>query len=167
MTFRALVACVGNVFLGDDGFGVEVARRLSDEDIPVWVRVSDYGIRGMHLAHDLANSEYDLTVMVDAVDTNDPPGTVSVIEMDTSGPPDATLLDGHGMQPDVVLRLVNLLGGNPGRVVLVGCQPAVLDEPMGLSPAVADAVGPAADAVMALLGEQREELTCAWASPEK
>jgi hydrogenase maturation protease len=167
MTFQALIAGVGNVFLGDDGFGVEVVRRLSEKDLPDWVRLRDYGIRGMHLAHDLANSAYDLTVMVDAMATQDPPGTVAVIELDTSGPPDATLLDGHGMQPDVVLGLVSLLGGSPGRVVLVGCRPAVLDECMGLSPVVAGAVGPAVDAVMALISEQREELTCAWASPEK
>jgi hydrogenase maturation protease len=164
---KALVAGVGNIFLGDDAFGVEVVRRLSEKDLPDGVRVADYGIRGMHLAHDLANEEYDLTIMVDAVAMQDPPGTVAVIELDTSGPPDAGLLDGHGMQPDVVLGLVRLLGGRPGRVVLVGCQPAVLDECMGLSPAVAEAVGPAVNAVMTLISEQRKELTCAWASPEK
>lgn len=164
---KALVAGVGNIFLGDDGFGVEVVHRLSEKELPEDVRVADYGIRGMHLAHDLANAEYDLTIMVDAVAMQDPPGTVAVIELDTSGPPDAGLLDGHGMQPDVVLGLVSLLGGQPGRVVLVGCQPAVLDECMGLSPAVAEAVGPAVNAVLTLISEQRKELTCASASPEK
>lgn len=164
---KILVAGVGNVFLGDDGFGVEVVRHLSEKDVPGGVRVTDYGIRGMHLAHDLANNEYDLTIIVDAVSMHDPPGTVSVIELDTTGPPEAGLLDGHGMQPDAVIRLVGLLGGRPGRVLLVGCVPESLDEHIGLSPAVAAAVAPAAGTVLTLVAGRGKELTCAWASPER
>ncbi|GAB3874376.1 hydrogenase maturation protease [Kibdelosporangium lantanae] len=159
-----LVAGVGNVFLGDDGFGVEVVRRLAESDVPTGVRVADYGIRGMHLAHDLANDQYDLTIMVDAVDTDDPPGTVTVVELDPSTAPQAELLDAHGMQPDVVLGLVRLLGGTPKRVLLVGCRPASVAERIGLSPVVSHAVDVAAGEVVALV---REELSCAWASPGK
>src|SRR4051812_30903529 len=159
-----LVAGVGNVFLGDDGFGVEVAKRLADTTVPRGVRVADYGIRGMHLAHDLANDQYDLTIIVDAVDTDDPPGTVTVVELDPATVPQAELLNAHGMQPDVVLGLVRLLGGVPKKVLLVGCRPALVDHHFGLSPVVSHAVDVAVREVVALV---REELSCAWASPGK
>jgi hydrogenase maturation protease len=176
---KVLVAGIGNVFLGDDGFGVEVVRRLSAEhaaEVPPWVRVVDYGIRGMHLAYDLAGAGYDVTIMVDATARGDAPGTVYVVELDRPPhrpPASPPVLDAHGMQPDVVLNLVAMLGEDPGRVLLVGCEPAVLDQRMGLSPAVERAVGPAARAVLdliAALGSKpgaRKEPPCAWASPAK
>jgi hydrogenase maturation protease len=157
---RVLVAGVGNVFLGDDGFGVEVARRLASAGLPPWVRVADYGIRGMHLAYDLAGGGHELTILVDATSRDDVPGTVYVIELDTSAPPPvvaetdfgpARFLDAHGMQPDVVLNLVRLLGGNPGKVLLVGCEPATLEQGMGLSPVVAGAVDSAVSVVTTLV----------------
>ncbi|HET9138641.1 hydrogenase maturation protease [Actinophytocola sp.] len=167
-----LVAGVGNVFLGDDGFGVEVARRLSEVDIPEWARVVDYGIRGMHLAYDLAGGGYELTILVDATSRGEPPGTVYVIELDTAAGADvAPILDAHGMQPDVVLRLVATLGEDPGRVLLVGCEPDRLDQHMGLSPAVERAVPAAISTVLDLLAEHgrgaREETPCASAFPGK
>ena len=79
MTGRVLVAGVGNIFLGDDGFGVEVARRLIDDPVTAGVKVADFGIRGVHLAYELLDG-YDTLVLVDAVSRGDPPGTVSVIE---------------------------------------------------------------------------------------
>jgi hydrogenase maturation protease len=166
-----LVAGVGNIFLGDDGFGVEVARRLSEVELP-GVRVVDYGIRGMHLAYDLAGARPDLTIIVDATTQGDPPGTVHVIDLALpSTVDDAALLDAHGMQPDVVLGLVRLLGADPGRVLLVGCEPADASERMGLSPAVANAVGTAVHVVTNLIAKypfaSDEELTCALASPGK
>ena len=81
MTGRTLIACLGNIFLGDDGFGVEVARRLASCDLPEGARVTDYGIRGMHLAYDLAEG-FDTTILVDAVQRGGEPGTVYVIEPD-------------------------------------------------------------------------------------
>ena len=93
MTSRMLVAGVGNIFLGDDGFGVEVARRLATEDLPEWVRVADYGISGMHLAYDLANG-YETTILIDATARGDDPGTVYVIELDHSQPPGVALRPG-------------------------------------------------------------------------
>ncbi|WP_181777771.1 hydrogenase maturation protease [Amycolatopsis pittospori] len=177
MTRRVLVAGVGNIFLGDDGFGVEVVRRLSTQDFPDGVRVADYGIRGLHLAYDLAGGGYGLTVLVDATMRGDPPGTVYVVELDLpDGPPQVTgeALDAHGMQPDVVLNLVALLGGDPGRVLLVGCEPAVLAQRMGLSPAVEAAVGTAAGVVADLVEEYTDPETgrkqvppCVLAFPEK
>src|SRR5215470_14729130 len=133
---KVLVAGIGNVFLGDDGFGVEVVRRLSAEhaaEIPPWVRVVDYGIRGMHLAYDLAGAGYDLTIMIDATARGDAPGTVYVVALDRPSalPP---VLDAHGMHPDVVPNLVAMLGENPGPILLVGCEPATLDQRMSLSP---------------------------------
>lgn len=167
MSARVLVAGVGNVFLGDDGFGVEVVRRLASVDLPNWVRVADYGIRGMHLAYDIAGGDHELTIMVDATHRDEPPGTVYVIELDTSPdavptPTDGTevaaqFMDAHGMQPDVVLNLIHLLGADPGRVLLVGCEPAVLDHDMSLSPAVAAAVNVAVNAVVDLIDEFEHE----------
>lgn len=150
---RVLVAGVGNVFLGDDGFGVEVVRRIAAQDLPGWVRVVDYGIRGMHLAYDIAGGGYDVTVLVDATSRGDAPGTVYVVELDQATGADSALLDAHGMQPDVVLGLVALLGGDPGRVLLVGCEPAALDEEMRLSPAVERAVDTGVGAVLGIVGD--------------
>jgi hydrogenase maturation protease len=79
MTGRTLVACLGNIFLSDDGFGVEVARRFAGQQLPEGVRVTDYGIRGMHLAYDLAEG-FDTTILVDAMQRGDEPGTVYVVE---------------------------------------------------------------------------------------
>jgi hydrogenase maturation protease len=167
-----LVAGVGNIFLGDDAFGVEVAKRLSEMDLPNHVRVVDYGIRGMHLAYDLAGTTPELTIIVDATTQGDPPGTVNVIDLAIpSTMNDQTLLDAHGMQPDVVLGLVQLLGATPGRVLLVGCEPQDLTERMALSPAVEQAVDTAVEVVTKLITKypftSDKELTCALASLAK
>jgi hydrogenase maturation protease len=168
-----LVAGVGNIFLGDDAFGVEVAKRLSEMvDLPNHVRVVDYGIRGMHLAYDLAGITPELTIIVDATTQGDPPGTVHVIDLAIPSTMDnQTLLDAHGMQPDVVLGLVRLLGADPGRVLLVGCEPEYLAERMALSPAVEQAVDTAVEVVTKLITKypftSDEELTCALASLAK
>jgi hydrogenase maturation protease len=158
MTSRMLVAGVGNIFLGDDGFGVEVARRLAAEDLPEWVRVADYGISGLHLAYDLANG-YETTILLDATSRGDDPGTVYVIELDhaalagaTAGPAGrGQLFDAHGMQPDVVFGVLDMLGANAGRVLLVGCEPAGVDYGIGLSPPVTAAVGEAVRVVKDLI----------------
>lgn len=166
MTSRMLVAGVGNIFLGDDGFGVEVARRLATEDLPGWVRVADYGISGLHLAYDLADG-YETTILVDATSRGDDPGTVYVIELDHSqlpgvaadSPGAGQLFDAHGMQPDVLFGVLGMLGAEAGRVLLVGCEPASVDYGIGLSPPVTAAVGEAVrvvkDLVAAAGGDQR------------
>lgn len=165
---KVLVAGVGNIFLGDDGFGVEVVRRLRDVELPAHTRVADYGIRGMHLAHDLAGADHELTIMVDATQRGDPPGTVHVIELASASVLETLLIDAHGMQPDVVLAMVRVLGGDPGRVLLVGCEALDLRHGMSLSPPVEHAVDTAVAVVRDLVTSypyaSDEELSCALAS---
>ncbi|MFD2357070.1 hydrogenase maturation protease [Nonomuraea ferruginea] len=152
---RVLVAGIGNVFLGDDGFGVEVVRRMDPAALPGSVVVADYGIRGVHLAYELLGGTYDTLIMVDAVEVEGPPGTVAVLEIDDEPAPDAPPpVDGHGMHPQAVLDLLRKLGGGVGRVLLVGCRPQVIDEVMGLSEPVAAAVDGAVAAVTALARDE-------------
>lgn len=140
---RLLVAGIGNIFLRDDGFGVEVAHALERVSLPNWVQIADYGIRGMHLAYDLLGG-YDTTILIDALPRGEAPGTVYLLEPDeVSDLPVNPAVDAHGMQPDAVFRLLKLLGGDAGRVLVVGCEPASVDEGIGLSPPVAGAVGEA------------------------
>ncbi len=157
---RVLVAGIGNVFLGDDGFGVEVANRLQARKIPPLVDVVDYGIRGVHLAYELLDGRHDTLVLVDAMPLDESPGTVVVLQVDpdTAGEADdppglrAPAIDGHGMSPDAVLSLLRTLGGSVRQVFVVGCRPQSVDPRMGLSEPVRSAVGPAADAVLELVG---------------
>jgi hydrogenase maturation protease len=137
---RVLVAGIGNVFFGDDGFGVEVARRLAAEPLPDGVEVLDVGIRGLHLAYRLLDG-YDLVVAVDAVSRGGAPGTVYVLEPELDSEPVRT--DAHAVNLRSVVAMARTLGGRPGRVLLVGCEPAELDEGMGLSAVVATAIEPA------------------------
>ena len=155
-----LVAGVGNVFLGDDGFGVEVARRLDGRSLPDGVVVADYGIRGVHLAYDLLDGEYRTLILVDAVPIDEPPGTVVVLEVDPGATEDglpAAVPDAHGMDPSTVLNLVRTLGAaGPGyleRIYVVGVRPACLDAVMGLSKPVQKAVDQAVSTVLGLLAE--------------
>lgn len=159
MPRRTLVACLGNIFLSDDGFGVEVARRLAREDLPDGTRVTDYGIRGMHLAYDLAEG-WDATILVDAAQRGGKPGTVYVIEPERQPPTDggaspglteSMLFDPHGMQPDAMLGMTGMLGAEAGRVLVVGCEPASVAEGIGLSAPVAAAVDEAARVVLYLV----------------
>jgi hydrogenase maturation protease len=156
---HTLVAGIGNLFLTDDAFGIEVSRRLSARVLPDGVRVEDFGIRGIHLAYELLDG-YDTLVLIDAVPMGEPPGTLAVIEPATpadgrQGPDGAALpaVDAHTMSPDVVLATLARLGGSVGRILIVGCQPAVLDEGMGLSPAVEGAVDGAVALCLQLLSD--------------
>jgi hydrogenase maturation protease len=117
---RILVAGIGNVFLGDDGFGPAVAGRLAASALPAGVEVEDFGIRGMDLAYALG--DHDVAILVDAVPRGGTPGTVYLIEPELD--PDAAAVDTHGMSPVKVLALARHLGGELPRVLLVGCEPA-------------------------------------------
>jgi hydrogenase maturation protease len=151
MTGRVLVAGVGNIFLGDDGFGVEVAQRLQGAGLPEGVRVADFGIRGVHLAYELLDG-YQTAILVDATPRGGEPGTVYVIEPEPpEGASGHTLLDAHGMEPDAVLSMLQVLGGSDARVLIVGCEPADVSERIGLSPQVADAVDEAVAVVRELV----------------
>ncbi|GAQ60611.1 hydrogenase maturation protease [Streptomyces scabiei] len=144
---RTMVAGIGNIFLGDDGFGVETVRRLAALGLPAHVETVDIGVRGVHLAYQLLDG-YDTLVLVDATARGEAPGTLYVIEHEAAGPgpePPAPALDGHRMTPDTVLALLATLcagtgGDPPRRVLVVGCEPASLEEGIGLSAPVSDAV---------------------------
>ncbi|MCO5973000.1 hydrogenase maturation protease [Actinoallomurus soli] len=152
---RVLVAGIGNIFLGDDGFGIEVVRRVDASALPSTVDVADYGIRGVHLAYDLLDGRHETLIMVDAVPLDGPPGTLAVLEVDPEQEPTAPpALDGHGMTPQAVLALLRGLGGRIDRVLVVGCRPAVLDERMDLSEPVRAAVDDAVSLVTTLAREE-------------
>jgi hydrogenase maturation protease len=155
MSRGVLVAGIGNIFQTDDAFGVEVAARLAQRTLPAGVRVEDFGIRGVHLAYELLEG-YDALIIIDAVPMGDAPGTLAVIEpeVDTTGAVlDASIpaVDAHTMSPDVVLATLARLGGSVGCIRIVGCQPANLQEGMGLTPAVAEAVDGAVDLCLEIL----------------
>jgi hydrogenase maturation protease len=163
-----LVAGIGNVFLGDDGFGVEVVRRLGGRPLPPGVRVADFGIRGLHLAYDLLDGGYERVILVDATPRGGEPGTVYVIEPDPSelGAGGSGMADAHAMNPQAVFALLRSLGGTPGNVLVVGCEPQSLEEEMGLSPVVDAAVDEAVDVVVGLLaGRAGEAGTAASVEP--
>jgi hydrogenase maturation protease len=153
---RTLVAGVGNIFLSDDGFGVEVARRLADRPLPAGVEVADVGIRSVHLAFDLLDG-CDLLVLADAATRGEAPGTVTVVELDPDGArpdeaaPAAPLLDPHDLGPDALLGLLGSLGARIGRIVGVLCEPERTVPGIGLSPPVAAAVRPAAEMIERLV----------------
>ena len=160
MTARVLVAGIGNIFLGDDGFGAEVARRLATASLPEWVQVADYGTSGMHLMYDLADG-FDTVILIDAAPRGGEPGAVYLLELDpaeqraTQGDAEPAALnpffDAHGMQPDVVLGMLGVLGGQTHRILVVGCEPASTDYGIGLSEPVAAAVDTAVTMVTDLV----------------
>jgi hydrogenase maturation protease len=152
-----LVAGLGNIFLSDDGFGVEVARRLAGVDLGHDVKVTDFGIRGLHLAYELLDG-YEMVILVDASPRGDEPGTLYVIEPDPAPEPDPDEippLDAHGMDPGAVLAILGVLGGKVDRILVVGCEPALADEGMSLSPPVEAAVDQAVILVQDLINEHR------------
>ena len=121
---RILIAGIGNVFLGDDGFGVEVVKRLAGRELPEGVEVKDFGIRGMDLAYALQDG-YELVVFVDATPRGGEPGTVYLIEPEVEDDGEVTL-DTHGMDPVKVIKLSRALGARPTRTLVVGCEPRVV-----------------------------------------
>jgi len=174
MTPRILVAGVGNVFLTDDGFGPEAARRLAVESLPAGVSVVDYGIRGMHLAYDLL-AGYDTLILLDALPRGGAAGDVTVLEVGEEDLPGARAGDGasapigggadqaparpvafdaHGMDPAAVLASLGALGGRLPRTFVVGCEPGDVGEGIGLTPQVAAAMDRALSAIRVLVGAQ-------------
>ena len=146
---RVLIAGIGNIFLGDDGFGVEVARRLASCEMPADVRVVDFGIRGLDLVYALQDG-YETTILIDAFPQGNAPGTVSVVEPDLNDlqatPQQGRLVEPHGMNPMNVLRTAKAMQARLDHILLVGCEPAYLggdDGYMGLSEPVEAAVNDA------------------------
>lgn len=158
MKDQVLIAGVGNIFLGDDAFGVEVARVMATRPLPQGVAVRDFGIRSFDLAYALLD-HWSAVILVDAVSRNHAPGTLFVIEPDLSELAEAgetATFDAHSMNPVTVLRLAQTLGEIQPKVFVVGCEPADLggDEGrMGLSPPVEAAIEEAAAMVQTLAKE--------------
>lgn len=150
---RIFVVGVGNIFLGDDAFGVEVATRMRRRPLPEGVRVDEYGIRGVHLAYELLEGAYDLVVLVDTLDLGDAPGTITVFEPELGDSADVAP-DAHDLEPAAVMGLLAGLGGSVDRLLVVGCQPSTMDEQMGLSPPVEAAVDEAIRTIEELVQEQ-------------
>ena len=151
---KVLVAGVGNLFLGDDAFGVEVVQQILRSKEPIDARVMDTGIRGVHLAYELLEG-YDALILVDAMAHGESPGTVSIFErgwQDEAADRDVRVAgDAHDLDPESVFVLLARLGGRVERIFTVGCEPADTSEQIGLSAPVAAAVAPAASAVRSLV----------------
>lgn len=149
-TSRILVAGIGNIFLGDDGFGSEVIRHVPQELADPRVQVVDYGIRGMHLAYDLLDGCAAL-VLVDAVPNQGEPGALHVFEADHESLSATARLDAHAMDPGAVFASLNALGGTPPPTVVIGCEVESIEEGIGLSDTVANTVPEAVRAVQSVV----------------
>jgi hydrogenase maturation protease len=151
---RILVAGVGNIFLGDDAFGVEVAQRLAQRALPQGVRVVDFGIRGLDLAYALLDG-YEAVILVDAAPRGGVPGTLYVLEPElhhAAVPPDtAPVVETHNMDLAKVVRLALALGGPIPRLVLVGCEPQNRDSVEEMSAGLSDAVHAVVDEAVRLV----------------
>jgi hydrogenase maturation protease len=164
MSKRILVAGIGNIFLGDDGFGVEVVRRLAGRELPEGVEVVDFGIRGLDLAYALQR-DYDLVVFVDATPRGREPGTVYLLEPESEDDGEV-VLDTHGMDPVRVIKFARTLGPTPARTFVVGCEPQTIisgedyeEMLMELSEPVRAAVDEAADLVASLVQRINKEVS--------
>jgi hydrogenase maturation protease len=152
-----LVAGVGNAWLRDDGFGGEVVRRLEQRELPAGVTVMDAGTGGLDLAYEVMRG-YDALILVDISRQGEPPGTLYVMEAEADEVDgkieDGQVLDPHGMDPQTVLRFVKYVGGWPGRVFVVACEPEVVEDVgFGLSEAVRGSLARAADVVLDTIAE--------------
>ncbi len=157
MASRILVAGIGNIFLGDDGFGPEVLRHVPQHLADVQgVRLTDYGIRGMHLAYDLLDG-WDALVLVDAIPNRGSPGSVHVFEAEHTSLQDSAAIDAHGMDPAAVFASLRALGGEDPRTIVVGCEVADVGDGIGLSAAVESAVPGAVAAVESAVAMLRTE----------
>ena len=158
---RVLIAGIGNIFNGDDGFGVAVAAALAGMEMPENVRVVDYGIRGIDLAFALMD-DYDVAILVDAVSRGGAPGTVYTIEPDVDEIEGGGAFEGgHGLDPVKVLAMAKSMGARFGRILVVGCEPASLGDDsgfIGLSPPVAAAVEPAAQMIREMVQSRKVEV---------
>ncbi len=150
-----LVAGIGNIFLGDDAFGCEVVKQLLGRPLPAGVTIKDFGIRSYDLAYAMMDGP-DVTIFIDATPRGQPPGTIYLIEPEINHLDSASdeVVNAHSMNPIRVLQLIRSLGGQPGRLYLVGCEPAVLerdDGSMGLSEPVQAAIPGAIEMIESLI----------------
>jgi hydrogenase maturation protease len=158
---KILVAGIGNIFLGDDAFGSEVARQLMDERLPPEVRVMDLGIRTYDLAYAVMDG-YDVTILVDLTAQGQVPGTVYLLEPDLNqlDQLDTNLADAHSMDPARALQMVRRFGSTPGKLYLIGCEPAILeveDGQIGMSDTVQASVPHAIKMIKTLVSDLLQE----------
>lgn len=154
---KILVAGIGNAWMGDDGFGAEVVKRLAAEQVPRGVAVMDFGTGGLNLAYEVMRG-YDALLILDISEQGGTPGTLYVIEADEGavqgGIEDGDTLNPHGMDPKTVLRFVKSIGAWPGKVVVIACEPHTVAEiGFQLSESVAGAVEPAVELVLQTIAE--------------
>lgn len=157
-----LVAGVGQVLRGDDGFGVEVVRRLVALDLGENVRIIETGTGGINLVTALYDPT-DVLIVLDAVDHGRAPGTVMVIEPEVANVEDMPdlerwdfLSDMHYTKPESAFMLAKALGVLPERFLIVGCQPLETETlEVGLTPPVQGAVEVAVTEVQRILDELR------------
>jgi hydrogenase maturation protease len=158
---RILVGGIGNTWLGDDGFGSEVVKRLESRELPDGTVVFDFGTGGLDLAYEVMRG-YDALVLVDVSRQGGDPGTLYVMEAleaeVEAGIEDGQVLNPHAMDPQTVLRFVKTLGAWPGKVLVVACEPAEVGEmKIGLSEEVERAVDGAADLVAQTIDELQSD----------
>jgi hydrogenase maturation protease len=154
---RILIAGIGNIFLGDDGFGCEVAHRLTVRGVPDGVTVADFGVRSYDLAFALTDN-FDAVILVDAVGRGSSPGTLYLIEprVEDPGRPENESLEAHTMDPVAVIHMARCLGNVCGKLFLVGCEAAVCgndENQMGLSAVVREVLPEAVAMIDSLVGD--------------
>jgi hydrogenase maturation protease len=158
---QILVAGIGNTWMRDDGFGSEVVKRLGGRELPAGVTVLDFGTGGLDLAYEVMRG-YDALMLVDVSRQGGEPGTLYVMEADeadvSAGIEDGAMVDPHGMDPETVLRFVKAVGGWPGKVIVIACEPKEIEDfGIGLSGDVGAAVDQAVELVLATVDELRNE----------
>jgi hydrogenase maturation protease len=151
---QILVAGIGNIFLGDDAFGVEVVKRLVPRPLPKHVRVIDFGIRGIDLTYALLD-DYAAVIFVDAMPRGGAPGTLYVIEPELP-PPDApnaseAMIELHSLDPVKVLRMARSMGGKVERVLVVGCEPVPINSDEDVVVELSEPVRAAVDEAVTLI----------------
>lgn len=159
-TKQILVAGIGNAWMRDDGFGGQVAKLLGERDLPPGVHVIDFGSGGLDLAYEVMRG-YDALILIDVSRQGGPAGTLYVMEAEQSDVDgeieDGQMLDPHGMDPQTVLRFVKYVGGWPGRVFVVACEPEVVEDVgFGLSEPVSGSLARAADVVLETIAELQD-----------
>jgi hydrogenase maturation protease len=151
---RILIAGIGNVFFGDDGFGVEVALRLNANTLPAGVQIVDFGIRSYDLAYALTSGRYDAAILVDATSRGGAPGDIYVLSPGLDSSPEPAPANAHAMNPDTVLRMARTFGQLPSQILVVACEPETLggeEGQLGLSETVNAAVDRAVTVVESLV----------------
>jgi hydrogenase maturation protease len=160
---KALVAGIGNIFCGDDGFGVEVVRRLAERKLPGGVVVRDFGIRGFDLSCSMTES-WDLIILVDTISRGGQPGSIYLVELDPANQDQQFAnADPHALHPANAIELAKALGEINARLLLVGCQPANLeqeDDCFGLSEPVESAVEQALECILGIFDECERNPRC-------